>query len=144
MNKEIEAKWCAWLRDPENKQTTGALHKGDAFCCLGGLCEVYRKEKGNAEWLDHNLAFDIDARKEPVMKYSFLNAVGTLPYEVANWAGISDGIDGFRDISDPEVITPFGRWNLSVLNDGFSVGVMDVRRLTFAEIADIIEANPDL
>jgi hypothetical protein len=78
---------------------------------------------------------------EPKLKLSFLDSVGTLPYEVASWAGIMN----YYDVSDPEVLTPFGRYKLSTLNDGFVPGPeLETRRLTFAEIADIIEANPDL
>ena len=42
MNPEAKALWLAWLRDPKNEQAQSALRMGDAFCCLGGLCEVYR------------------------------------------------------------------------------------------------------
>jgi len=139
MNKDIKAKWCAWLRDPENKQTQGALQKDGRFCCLGGLCEVYREETGKGEWREHAMSYSDFG--EPRMKFSFLDAVGTLPHEVVSWAGIMN----YYDVSDPEVLTPFGRYKLSTLNDGFIPGPeLETRRLTFAEIADIIEANPDL
>lgn len=40
MNAELKAKWVAALRSGDYKQTTGVLRLGDAFCCLGVLCEV--------------------------------------------------------------------------------------------------------
>ena len=139
MNKEIKAKWVAWLRDPAHKQTTGALHKDDGFCCLGGLCEVYRQERGG-EWERHGTSFDIGA--QPLTKYRFLGGVGTLPYEVAIWAGITDP----HDACDPSVPNPFGGAcgvKLSTLNDGYIPPMFgsnkETVRLTFPQIADLIE-----
>lgn len=143
MNKEIKAKWVAWLRDPAHKQTTGALHKDDGFCCLGGLCEVYRQERGG-EWEKHGTFYLDDCA--PLTKYRFLGGVGTLPMEVATWAGITDP----SDRCDPSVPNPFGGCGgvkLSTLNDGYLPPLFSNRtenetvRLTFPQIADLIEKH---
>lgn len=45
MNPEVKEKWTAALDSGEFTQGTGRLQnlKGD-FCCLGVLCELYRRE----------------------------------------------------------------------------------------------------
>jgi hypothetical protein len=49
MDPEVKAKWLVALRDPETKQTKGCLRRGDSFCCLGVLSDIYAKEHG-IEW----------------------------------------------------------------------------------------------
>lgn len=41
MNPEIKAKWVEALRSGRYEQTSGRLKDGDAFCCIGVLCDVY-------------------------------------------------------------------------------------------------------
>ena len=49
MKKDIADKWVAALRSGEYKQAYGRLKKGDAYCCLGVLCDVLGREFSNGE-----------------------------------------------------------------------------------------------
>jgi hypothetical protein len=49
VNQEYKAKWVAALRSGEYRQGQGKLRTGDAFCCLGVLCDVVGRELGG-EW----------------------------------------------------------------------------------------------
>lgn len=40
VNKQLRDEWVAALRSGKYKQTTGALFRGEACCCLGVLCRV--------------------------------------------------------------------------------------------------------
>ena len=40
MDKTWKAEWIAWLRDPAHQQVRGVLKMGNAYCCLGGACEI--------------------------------------------------------------------------------------------------------
>ena len=76
MNHAIAKQWVAALRSEQYKQTTGALRKGDSFCCLGVLCNL------------HAIAHPKIARKE-VDPREYLRHGGTLPNKVMRWAGMS-------------------------------------------------------
>jgi hypothetical protein len=75
MNPDIKAKWIAALRSGEYKQATGRLRRGDAFCCLGVLCDLHRQETGG-EWKDDEYGT------------GYLDQEATLPRRVAEWAGL--------------------------------------------------------
>lgn len=51
MNKEIKAKWIAALTSGEYTQGKDYLNRNGKFCCLGVLCDLYRKETGMGEWI---------------------------------------------------------------------------------------------
>jgi len=40
VNKTLLREWVSVLRSGEYTQGTGALRKGDSFCCLGVLCDL--------------------------------------------------------------------------------------------------------
>jgi hypothetical protein len=121
VNPEIREQWTTALRSGDYKQGKTALHiKADAdreeperFCCLGVLCDLAYKA-GAVERNDLHGEYAYGARRG-------LNAA-YLPREVIAWAGMPDG-RGTR---------PTGGAALFILNDEGS---------TFAEIADIIEAE---
>ncbi len=48
--KEIMQKWIDALRSGSYTQMRGSLRKGDCFCALGVLCDIYAKE-GIGEWI---------------------------------------------------------------------------------------------
>jgi hypothetical protein len=51
MKAEIKDKWVKALRSKKYKQAEGALREGTShFCCLGVLCDIYRKETGVGKW----------------------------------------------------------------------------------------------
>lgn len=124
---EVKTKWVKALRSKKYKQTDGVLKNEDGYCCLGVLCDVYRKDlklKPHKIWDD---------------EYNFIVKKGkdggcdevedaTLPPDVAVWAGLKG-----PKRSDPTVTYDKRRLSLSQLNDS--------EGLTFEAIADIIETQ---
>jgi hypothetical protein len=112
MNKEIKAKWVAALRSGKYKQTTGALRRGDSFCCLGVLCNL------------HAEAHPKTAAKQKSINY-YMGEGGVLPQAVLRWAGLGkynvDVAVKYKDI----------KTNLADLNDR--------KGLSFKQIANVIE-----
>lgn len=74
MNPEIKTKWVAALRSGEFEQGHRQLRKGNTFCCLGVLCELYRRETGDGTWENNH----------------FLRISDVLPSRVSIWAGLSE------------------------------------------------------
>lgn len=115
MNQRIKKLWIKALRSGKYKQGEGYLRRnGDAerFCCLGVLCDLYRKATGEGEWSDR--AFCL-----PDGSFS----ASVLPVRVIEWAGLS----AHTDPMNPRL----GRvHNASSLNDNGK---------TFSEIADRVE-----
>jgi len=119
MNSTIKEKWLSALRSGKYKQGKEALRtKENKFCCLGVLCDVYRKETKLGKWdKNHFSNFAFINTKKNNQKF---NSLGILPISVMDWAGLKD------------VNPTFGNETLAKLNDnGF----------TFQEIADIIDKN---
>ena len=110
MKAGVKKRWVAALRSGDYTQGKGALRRGDGFCCLGVLCDVYRIEKGE-EWV-----------RDGDEIWLFGGRAVDLPLEVLTWAGL-----------DPVLPIPvIDTHNLAELNDD---------EASFAEIADLIEAN---
>lgn len=116
MNQEIKAKWVAALRSGEYEQGTSHLNKDDKFCCLGVLCDIYRKETGEGEWqpTGDGYASQFKIQNDWESKVT--------PSIVAGWAGLV--------LKNPVPIE--FRQSLAEMND---------EGKTFAEIADIIEEH---
>jgi hypothetical protein len=115
MNKNMR-KWIKALRSGEYKQGCGALRPSkDKFCCLGVLCDVYRKESKQGGWVTPGdgvpMAFCATDASRPVR--------GGLPGLVVEWVG---GLSA-RDEK-----------YLSMKNDTFGEG-----GLSFSGIADYLE-----
>lgn len=118
MDSAIKQQWVAALKSGEFKQGEGALRRTDgdgvSFCCLGVLCELYRKENGG-EWQPRQDGF-----------FEMFEEHEWLPNEVAIWAGLD--CNG----SDTEVEIEDGEWaTLPDLNDGSG--------WDFPKLADLIE-----
>lgn len=77
MNKTIKAKWLAALKSGKYPKTDGDLRDGQGYCCLGVLCDIYRKETGDGKW------------KENRFITSTSDTTGYLPNKVMKWAGLS-------------------------------------------------------
>lgn len=107
--------WVAALRSGKYEQGTGMLNRDGRMCCLGVACEV-----GIENGL--KLQFGCVGYVGYVLK-SYNNEIDCLPVEVMKWAGIWDKFGYFR-----------GGSSLSALNDSGK---------SFAEIADIIESEPE-
>jgi hypothetical protein len=89
MNAERAALWVSALRSGEFKQGRKLLrsYDGEKWCCLAVLCEVYRRETGNGEWIDKPgmaPAFSLDGY--PFRSYA--------PPVVAEWMGLNDEEEG--------------------------------------------------
>lgn len=130
MNQERKAMWLAALRgerlNPETGEAYAQAHGelrgvSGGHCCLGVACDIYRSEGEPGVWSDGDRVFVAGGR----------HAVVALPRAVSEWFGLSK--------SDPDVRGE----PVSVLNDGLSDdgGHTAVARHTFAEIADLIEAE---
>jgi hypothetical protein len=112
MKKAIADKWVKALRSKEYKQTEGVLRSGNAFCCLGVLCNLHAQEKPKfaAKQKSPDYYGDCDSFPPPIVR---------------NWSGLKTENGVFEDGDG------FGT-SLSEQND-------DGR--TFQEIANIIEQN---
>lgn len=93
MNPEVKAKWIAALRSGEYKQTQGHLRVGDAFCCLGVLCNLHAQAHP-------------EIAAEQTSKDGYMGRDSYLPAEVQVWAGL--------DTSTGELK---GGRSLAVMND---------------------------
>jgi len=79
-NKPVKSrikKLIAALRSGKYRQTTGALRKGNRFCCLGVACEVHRKATGKGRW--RHIQGNWEYKKE----------ISLLPTDVSKWFGIT-------------------------------------------------------
>ena len=123
MNKEVKEKWITALRSGEYKQGREALKRTDnEFCCLGVLCDLYIKETGIGRWVNDKSTY-VDFWIGD--KYS-----GAMPLEeVKDWAGLSNKGMNIHT-TDVLLYNNFPR-TLAGLND--------TQRLSFLQIADIIE-----
>ena len=77
MKKDIKVLWMADLRSGEHTQGVGLLCKGDAYCCLGRLCE---------------LAVEAGVTKASIGGHGVVGYDGEesiLPESVRLWAGLS-------------------------------------------------------
>lgn len=112
MKNRIKKLWVEALRSGDYEQGEQTLRKGDKFCCLGVLCDLYQKEMDDdsINWIPH----------DNVGGYRFLGRGGALPREVWEWANLP------WDDPRPEREDK----TLSELNDAGK---------TFKQIADMIE-----
>lgn len=120
MNKKIKKKWLAALRSGKYKQAKGKLRRSIPntsqykHCCLGVLCDIYRKETGKGEF-NSTGHYVIDG------EYGY----GILPEAVRDWAGLTR--------SNPEV--KYGGGNMCIAS------VNDMEKVGFERIADLIEES---
>ena len=78
MNEEVKRLWCGALESGEFDQGSDTLRYGDRFCCLGVLCELYRRHTGQGAWDGHHFVTGSQRNRH------------TLPPEVVSWAGLRD------------------------------------------------------
>jgi len=118
MREDIAKIWVKELRSGKYKQGGDYLCRDDKYCCLGVLCDIFKKTVKTPEF----------SRSKTSAGGSEITYFGgnfdVLPVEVMEWAGI---------------LTPSGTYSdtgythsLSELNDGGH---------SFDELADIIEAE---
>lgn len=121
MKKSVAMKWVKALRSGKYKQGEPMKLKDSngEFCCLGVLCDISGKgefEYSNAE-----------------ETYQFNNSTLALPEKVTKWAGMTDGLGRSKD----NTIELYNLNDTGILN----LETGKIERLTFDEIADIIQLN---
>lgn len=113
MNKEIALRWAAALRSGLYQQTQCQLRQGQAFCCLGVLCDLHSQESGSV-WTGE----------------SYLDRDSTVPKRVQQWAQLLNEHGGFALGWQP--VGPATAPTLAAAND---IGC------SFSEIAQAIEQH---
>lgn len=120
MKKEYLDRWLAALRSGKYKQTSGALKRkvgrGHAYCCMGVLCEVMKKELPFKTCVNRSNA----SRGEGVrlLDYHTLDMVETLSFPPDRLYEFVGGL-------------PLHPIKLAQLNDRAA--------LSFKELADLLE-----
>jgi hypothetical protein len=121
MFQQVAEKWVRALRSDEFPQADGTLRSTRGYCCLGVLCELYRREHPDrAEWqtpVDNSPVFPF--RMNNGWKGAPVIHDGYLPEPVMEWAGMA---------SSNGRITTTGA-NLANMNDSGA---------SFAGIAEVI------
>tara|TARA_R100001244_G_scaffold129809_1_gene101482 strand:- start:471 stop:851 length:381 start_codon:yes stop_codon:yes gene_type:complete len=124
MNKEIKAKWVSALKSGNYRQgqnqlkVEGKKNSRVRYCCLGVLCNIYKKDTGKGKW-ERASFIDTDGEYEQ----------SELPGEVALWAGLKS--------TEPVVNTFIGEESLIALNDGDS----ELGKVSFKRIACLIDES---
>jgi hypothetical protein len=109
-------KWVAALRSGEFEQGRGYLQPSqDKHCCLGVACEIYMRSGGNITTKE----FVADGCKTVI---SHSGRKTDLPWRVKRWLGLRKS-EGY-----------YGTSSLVSAND---------HGMTFTEIADLIESEPE-
>lgn len=132
MKQDIKDIWVAALRSGEYQQTTRYLCRlnvdgtPQGFCCLGVLTDLYAKAHPGEVELDISFTLDVDV---PARVYAINHSRYTtvLPGAVQKWSGVRSTTGEF-----PSPTKVGENDELAALNDGGA---------TFAELADVIEAN---
>lgn len=126
MNAEIKTKWLEALRSGEYQQGREALLKvhsyGQRYCCLGVLCDLYRKETGRGRWEEPDPTL-FDSCSMPFVLGN--ESTHGLPLEeVRAWAELSS--------NSPKVEFNGGLHPIDKINDDGA---------SFEEIANLIETQ---
>jgi hypothetical protein len=126
--KEFRQKWLEALRSGEYKQGRYALRQkstdGDKFCCLGVACDLYNK-LGVGDPLE--VKQTLFGRNDSIPGVFYNEESTALPDSVRVALGLYSSSGAF--------VTPEGNGKyLAIEND---------RGQTFAQIADLIESEPD-
>lgn len=111
----IKAEWVTELRNPARTQGTGLMRDGEGRqCCLGVLCDIA---------VNHGVISPPSLGTD-ILYYRYDGCGFFLSYKVTEWAGMT---------YNPSVPYNGHQESLTFLND--------VKRLTFPQIADLIEEH---
>jgi hypothetical protein len=113
MLNENAKKWVAALRSGEYQQDKAYLRTENGLCCLGVACDLYMKLFGG-QW------------EKGMEGFRFLGSDQVLPTDVRAWLGMRDVQGAYGPIASNKMLT--------IDND---------QGKTFAQIADIIESEPE-
>lgn len=96
MQAELKAKWIAALRSGEFSQAKTRLRDGDAYCCLGVLCQV-SGGMSDSEWESYRYSF-----AHPTLVKAGLYGGTTLPRDsiAKKLADMNDMGKSFAEIAD--------------------------------------------
>ena len=130
MKQAVMKKWVRALRSGKFRRGRGALKrkaKNNRYyhCCLGVLCEVYKKDTKDE---------DIETQDPHYDCATFGDEEALLPEKIRKWAGLKtdDATLFLADNCDLDVARAAGgKASLAMVNDNRS-------RVTFKKIADII------
>lgn len=123
MKPEIAKIWTEALRSGKYEQCTSVLRSTDnKFCCLGVLCELAVKES----------IIEPPVLQEKDYYIYEGTSYGILPIKVQEWAGMKN-TNGWYDVKKDSKGNTIEIIALYKHND--------VDKMTFDQIADIIEAN---
>jgi hypothetical protein len=136
MKPKVQKLWCGALKGKRYKQGRNALRiKNKAgksrYCCLGVLCDLYRRATGRGKWVL------VTSKKYWAFKVGKHIEDSVLPTEVANWAGL---LDLNPNVGIDSCLHGCTSTSLSNLNDG-DTWALGNKRYSFAEIADRIESS---
>lgn len=131
MNSNAQ-KWVAALRSGEYQQANNFLHIEDVgHCCLGVACDLAVKD-GVPMKIEHR---ETTKGGKPITVTVYNGNTGILPLSVCEWLGLRAEIGGSE-----------GKYAIEAAD-----GVQDTQTLTalndagatFAEIANVIESEPE-
>lgn len=114
MRTDVKKKWITALKSGKYVQSQHALRNTSGYCCLGVLCDIYRKTKKKK---------GVCWTKSYEFKKTFLGETNYLPKEVRKWAGMESEL----------VFSTSIERNLARMNDA------DMQ--SFNKIADYINSN---
>jgi len=121
MNQQIKQQWIEALRSGEYSQTQEELRNLYGYCCLGVLCDLYSKTKGENYWKETSRGSGCYYFESLPDQYEY----GTLPQNVSEWAGLG-GVDN--------PVVEYGEEKVVAISD-----LNDRERLSFNQIAAIIQ-----
>lgn len=121
--EEVRAAWAAALRSGRYHQTHGTLRCEDRWCLMGVLADL-AVEAGLAEWRTSSGVSGIYILRT-VVAGEFLASTASIPYEIAEWAGLDDNNPYLAEIDGQRVR---------------AVYLNDERLWNFARLADAVDA----
>lgn len=120
MKTVIANLWAEALISGDYPQGTKKLRALAGFCCLGVLCDLYRKETDKGEWIKPSQVY---IGEEDYYKFALDKQIDKtcIPAAVQEWAGLEDCVGS--------------------LGAGNSLIQMNDSGSSFKEIAEIILSN---
>ncbi len=120
MNQVIKEKWVKALRSNKYQQGVTYLRTiENKYCCLGVLCDLYRKETKTGKWINKKEgSFSFVIKNDKVEEFAKME----LPSFVAKWAG-------------------FRKNNLNPSIKGIGLAELNDNGKSFTYIANLIEKN---
>jgi len=130
MTPENKAKWIDALRSGKYEQCTNVLHADGGYCCLGVAVEVLT----DLGWDDCD---DCTERKglQQIKGTEGVAYVTSLPHFVAERLGFDNIVPTHVVSKIAQNLSPGYEWTWEQL----ATFLNDSRRLTFSEIADVME-----